>query len=145
MSHRVFSLTWPVSMQIYWNKRKRLHEKRVRLTKDWFGTPTWLPFHCLGTPIWLLWAHLKTLHNAVFTWRKPTRRCSIVFLHLFVGMRFCFRGEEEPYMLGQHNWTVPIMISWLCLEQTKIKVELKTDLISTMYIHKINFLIWQIK
>ena len=27
--YRVFSLTWPASMQIYWNKRKRLHEKRV--------------------------------------------------------------------------------------------------------------------
>ena len=44
-------------------------------------------------------------------------------------------------MLGQHNWTVPIMISRLCLDQTKIKVELKTDLISTMYIHKTNFAI----
>ena len=39
-------------------------------------------------------------------------------------------------MLGHHNWTVPIMISLLCLEQTKIKVELKTDLISTIYIHR---------
>ena len=29
--HRVFSLTWPASMQIYWNKRKRLHKKRVLL------------------------------------------------------------------------------------------------------------------
>ena len=26
----VFSLTWPASMQIYWNKRKRLHKKRVQ-------------------------------------------------------------------------------------------------------------------
>ena len=26
--HRVFSLTWPASMQIYWNKRKRLHKKK---------------------------------------------------------------------------------------------------------------------
>ena len=25
----VFSLTWPASMQIYWNKIKRLHKKRV--------------------------------------------------------------------------------------------------------------------
>ena len=24
---RVFSLTWPASMQIYWNKRNRLHKK----------------------------------------------------------------------------------------------------------------------
>ena len=36
---RVFSLTWPASMQIYWNKRKRLHKKRVQLPQDWFGTP----------------------------------------------------------------------------------------------------------
>ena len=28
--HRAFSLTWPESMQIYWNKRKRLHKKRVQ-------------------------------------------------------------------------------------------------------------------
>ena len=50
--YRVFSLTWPASMQIYWNKRKRLHKKRAQLPEDWFGTPTWPPFHCFGTPIW---------------------------------------------------------------------------------------------
>ena len=50
--HRVFSFTWPASMQIYWNKRKGLHKKRVQLPKDWFGTPTWPLFHCFGTPIW---------------------------------------------------------------------------------------------
>ena len=52
LSYRVFSLTWPASMQIYWNKRKRLHKKRVQFPQDWFGTPTWPPFHCFGTPIW---------------------------------------------------------------------------------------------
>ena len=31
MAYRVFSLTWPVSMQIYWNFRKRLHKKGVQL------------------------------------------------------------------------------------------------------------------
>ena len=51
-ANRVFSLTWPAYMQIYWNKRKRLHKKRVQLPEDWFGTPTWPPFHCFGTPIW---------------------------------------------------------------------------------------------
>ena len=50
--YRVFSLTWPAYMQIYWNKRKRLHKKRVQLPEDWFGTPTWPPFHCFGIPIW---------------------------------------------------------------------------------------------
>ena len=50
--YRAFSLTWPASMQMYWNKRKRLHKKRVQLPQDWFGTPTWPPFYCFGTPIW---------------------------------------------------------------------------------------------
>ena len=36
--NRVFSLTWPAAMPIYWNKRKRLHKKRVHLPQDWFGT-----------------------------------------------------------------------------------------------------------
>ena len=48
-TNSVFSLTWPASMQIYWNKRKRLHKKRVQLPQDWFGTQTWPPFHCFGT------------------------------------------------------------------------------------------------
>ena len=47
-SYRAFSLTCPGSMQIYWNKRKRLHKKRVQLPRDWFGSPTWPLFHCLG-------------------------------------------------------------------------------------------------
>ena len=29
-TNRVFSLTWPAPMQIYWNKRERLHKKRVQ-------------------------------------------------------------------------------------------------------------------
>ena len=59
----VFSLTWPAYMQIYRNKRLRLHKKRVQLPEDWFGTPTWLPLHCFGTPIWPLWCHVKTLYS----------------------------------------------------------------------------------
>ena len=38
--YRAFSLMWPASMQIYWNKRKHLHKKKVQLPQDWFGTPT---------------------------------------------------------------------------------------------------------
>ena len=62
-AYRVFSLTWPASMQIYWNKRKRLHKKGTQLPKDWFGTPTWPPFYCCGTPIWPPWRHVKTLYR----------------------------------------------------------------------------------
>ena len=50
LRYRVFSLTWPAYMQIYWYKIKRLHKKRVQLPQDWFETPTWPPFHCFGTP-----------------------------------------------------------------------------------------------
>ena len=32
--YRAFSLTWPVSMLINWNKRNYLHEKRVQLPED---------------------------------------------------------------------------------------------------------------
>ena len=59
----MFSLTWPAYMQIYCNKRKRLHKKRVQLPEDWFGTPTWPPFHCFRTPIWPPWRHVKTLYS----------------------------------------------------------------------------------
>ena len=34
LCNRVFSLTWPASMQIYWKKRKRLHKKGVQLPQD---------------------------------------------------------------------------------------------------------------
>ena len=52
LPYRAFSLTWPASMLIYWNKRMHLHEKRVQLPEDFLGIPTWPPFHCFGTPIW---------------------------------------------------------------------------------------------
>ena len=46
--YRVFSLTWPASMQIYWNKRNHLHKKRVQLPRDWFGTQHGRRFIVLG-------------------------------------------------------------------------------------------------
>ena len=64
-NNRVFSLTWPASMQIYWNKRKRLHMKGTQLPKDWFGKPTWPPYYCCGTPIWPPWRHVKTLYRVL--------------------------------------------------------------------------------
>ena len=50
--NRSFSLTWPASMLINWNKREHLHEKTVKLPGDFLGTPTWPPFYCFETPIW---------------------------------------------------------------------------------------------
>ena len=76
--NRAFSLTWPASMLIYWNKRKHLHEKRVQLPQDWCRTPTWPPFHCFGTPIWPPWRHVKMLFKHI---------CCSSF---FISVSFCF-------------------------------------------------------
>ena len=54
--YTVFALTWPASMQIYWNKRKRLYKKGVQLPQDLFGTP-----------IWPLWRNVKLPKN---NWRR---------------------------------------------------------------------------
>ena len=72
--YSVFSLMWPASMQIYWNKRKRLHKKRVQLPQDWFGTQTWPPFHCFGTQINygrhdVMWKHtIMIIFSSLYDW-----------------------------------------------------------------------------
>ena len=52
LRYGAFSLTWPASMLIYWNKRKFLGKKIVQFPQGCLGTPTWPPYHCFGTPIW---------------------------------------------------------------------------------------------
>ena len=59
---------------MFWNKRKRLHKKWVRLPKDWFGTPTWPPFHCFGTPIWPPFHCFWNTNAAVVTWTVTRNR-----------------------------------------------------------------------
>ena len=60
---------WP-----FWNKRKRLHKKRVQLSQDWLGTPTWPPFHCFGTPIWTPWRHVKRLSLLIMKISQSARK-----------------------------------------------------------------------
>ena len=72
--NRAFSLTWSASMQIYWKKRKFWNKKIVQLPEDWFGTPTWPPFHCFGTPIWPPWRHVKTLYRDPELMQRRRRR-----------------------------------------------------------------------
>ena len=88
-NNRVFSLTWPASMQIYWNKRKRLHKKGTQLPKDWFGTPTWPPYYCCGTPIWPPWRHVKTLYKDLGMGMLRTRGCPY---HCDTGITWPFEG-----------------------------------------------------
>ena len=54
-------------MQIYCNKRKCLHKKRVELPQDWFGTTTWPSLWPAMTScaIWLSWRHVHTLYSDV--------------------------------------------------------------------------------
>ena len=59
-------LTWPASMQIYWNQIRRFHNKRAQFPRDLFEkptSPTWPPFHCFRTPIWPPWRHVKTIYR----------------------------------------------------------------------------------
>ena len=44
-------------------QKKCLRKKRVELPQNWFGTPTWLLFHCFGTPIWRPRRHVHTLYT----------------------------------------------------------------------------------
>ena len=86
-------------MQIYWNRRNRLHKKRVQLPQDWLGTLTWPPFHWFGTSIWPSWRHVKTLYKVFRSedcdldagTKRPSRptaplRCSMCVKDLF---QFC--------------------------------------------------------
>ena len=101
-NYRVFSLTWPASVQIYWNKKKRLHKERVELPQHYFGIPTWSPFHCFGTPIWPLLRHVKTLYKI----KKASRQ--------FGMPRECWNGSR--YFVTESNdffWQLflPLLLS----------------------------------
>ena len=98
----VFSLTWPACMQIYWNKRKRLHKKRVQLPEDWFGTPTWPPFHCFGAPIWPPWRHVKTLYWSCVWWRTKEIR----------GFRSCVLSQIVPSSLREQRPSFSILVEF---------------------------------
>ena len=121
---RVFSLTWPASMQIYWNKRKRLHEKRVELPEDWFGTPTWPPFRCFGTPIWPPWRHVKTIYFCwwwrgsekwlrLFSWFMKRKFESLCICTFFIWLVFFFRffvlsSVFRMWVISQLSTCVPL-------------------------------------
>ena len=83
LGYRAFSFTWPATMQMYWNKRKSLHKKRVQLPQDWFGTPTWPPFY---DPFIVL-GHRYGRHDV--RWKRP-----IVVQYTVVGL-FALKSEEK--------------------------------------------------
>ena len=66
-------------------KRERLHKKRVQLPQDWFGTSTWPPFHCFGTPIW----------PAVTSCENTLKETSLLTNTVFVGIQICYERKKE--------------------------------------------------
>ena len=63
----IFTHVASIYNTIHWNKRKGWHKKRFQLPQYLFGTTTWPPFHCFGTPIWPLWRHVKMLYKVWFS------------------------------------------------------------------------------
>ena len=61
MLYTTFPLTWPAA----WCN--------CIGTEDWFGSPTWSLFHCLRTPIWRKWPHVKTLFSEGSLLLKKTK------------------------------------------------------------------------
>ena len=102
----VFSLTWPTSMQIYWNKRKRLHKTRVQLPQDWFGTPTWPPFHCLGHQYgrrYVMWKHFNLLSKLRLRNTNGLLRGSWICREKNDRLRLVITAEYKPL-----NWPCPV-------------------------------------
>ena len=90
--YRVFSLTWPKSMQIDWDKKNRLQKKRVQFPQEWFRTPIWPPY-----------CHVITLHGLLL---------SFILLE-FVCCHFNgYRNHEihrSAYRVGEHVRTRPCL------------------------------------
>ena len=120
-----FSLTWSASMQIYLNKRKPLHNKRVQLPEDWFRTPIWPP-----------WRHVKTLYktgtsdqiNTVsecavrYRTRKPCSRLGGMFIAVGPqACRLCF----VLVLMGE--------------AQTVLRVRRRSSILGCSYLRRIHF------
>ena len=67
-------------------KRKCLNKKRVELPQDCIGKPTWQPFHCFGTPIWLAWRNLQMLQ---------TKNTKMAYLHVEEGGALCTNVTKQ--------------------------------------------------
>ena len=108
-------------MQIYWNKRKRLQKKRVQLPQDWFGTPTWPPFHWFGTPICLPWGHVKTLYTKADNLLNTSKADLIRHLHISHNIlclppqtlhNLCFLISSCYFRRPKRNWRQCLWKFW---------------------------------
>ena len=96
-SYSVFSLTWPAFMQIYWNKRKRLHKKRIQLPQDWFGTPTWPPWRHVKTLYWI--GHFRVPKNLTFKARLSAKPLIWKWVLIMMQIKLIFRTKVSHLAL----------------------------------------------
>ena len=81
--YKAFSLTWPVALQIYWNKSKFIRKKKVQPIRDFIRSPTWPPFHCFEMTISWTWRHVKILYSDVFVFLYKIAESWILILFFF--------------------------------------------------------------
>ena len=90
-------------------------KERIQLRQDWFGTPTWPPFHCFGTPIWPSWRHVKTLHtwaNCLFSSKFSFVNSSSCLLQDYSGRRQnIIRLISVPMSRGGR---LDLPLVWIC-------------------------------
>ena len=109
-------------------KRKHLHKKTVQLPEDWFGTPTWPPFHCFWTPVWPPWRHVKTLCNqstttgVFFAWACSTAEQAMC---MEAHHRVCLHqnGASQSYhrdYFARWSWRMCSWFNKMCSLQKKL-------------------------
>ena len=69
-------VNWSCKKLLHWDNREFPPTRRggggrgdnchFRLPQHWFGTLTWPPFHCFGTPIWRM--RRQSSENTLFSW-----------------------------------------------------------------------------
>ena len=96
--NRAFSLTWPASMLIYWNKRKFLHKKRGQFPQGCLGTPTWPP--CRRR--FLVLEDQYGRRDVI--WKRSIKRCDVTlpWKHNFWITAIASLSNDAGY--GKENW-----------------------------------------
>ena len=131
-------------MQIYWNKRKFLHKKKIQHQKDSFGTPTWAPLYCFGTVIWLSWRDVKTLYKGVFSYKVRGVDSGIQLR----GKEVAVSGGSTVFARIEHRYhylslSFPAFLTFkvhshLFLPQWRTKVEASRSKVEDQTLHSIN-------
>ena len=88
--YRAFSLTWPAAMQIYWNKRKFLHKKKVGRRFIVLG-------HQYGCRDVMCEHSLEMLRSLLHLWLSLVTFMVIQFITFMVKFYYIY-GERDYYI-----------------------------------------------